>query len=74
MKIGFSRPWRVWFWTSYWSSLFPKDKPDDHAQMKAALTRNLREPGRMEALQTMISLSKSDAAAIVAQSRVPPSS
>jgi pimeloyl-ACP methyl ester carboxylesterase len=71
LKIGFAGPWRVWFWTTYWNSLFPTRKPADQDQIKAAITENLREPGRMAALQTMIGLSKADTAAIVSQSRVP---
>ena len=71
LDIGFAGPWRVWFWTTYWDSLFPTRKPSDQAQAKAALIRNLREPGRMAALQAMISLSKSDTAAIVPQNRTP---
>jgi pimeloyl-ACP methyl ester carboxylesterase len=71
LKIGFAGPWRVWFWTTYWNSLFPKQKPADHEQVKAAITKNLREPGRMEALQAMLGLSKADTAAILPQSRVP---
>jgi pimeloyl-ACP methyl ester carboxylesterase len=71
LNIGFGGPWRVWFWTTYWDSLFPARKPADHAAVKAALTRNLREPGRMAALQSMIFLSKADTAAILAQTRVP---
>jgi pimeloyl-ACP methyl ester carboxylesterase len=71
IKVGFAGPWRVWFWTTYWDSLFPSSKPADQAQVKAALTRNLREPGRMAALHSMISLSKADTAAILSQSRVP---
>jgi len=71
LKIGFGGPWRVWFWTTYWNSLFPSSKPADHSQVKAELTRNLREPGRMTALRLMVSLSKADTAAIVPQSRVP---
>lgn len=70
MKIGFAGPWRVWFWTTYWNSLFPTHKPADQDQVKAAITENLHEPGRMAALQAMISLSKADTAAIVPQSRV----
>jgi pimeloyl-ACP methyl ester carboxylesterase len=61
----------VWFWTTYWDSLFPTRKPADQAAVKAALTRNLDEPGRMAALHSMIQLSKADTAAIVPQSRVP---
>ena len=71
LRIGFAGPWRVWFWTTYWDSLFPARKPADHAQAKAALTRNLREPGRMAALRVMVGLSKADTAAILAGSRVP---
>jgi len=70
IDIGFAGPWCVWFWTSYWYSLFPTRKPADHSAIKAALTRNLREPGRMAALRTMVNLSKADTAAIVPQSRV----
>jgi pimeloyl-ACP methyl ester carboxylesterase len=71
LRIGFAGPWRVWVWTAYWDSLFPSSKPADQAQVKAALARNLREPGRMAALHSMISLSKAETAAIVSQSRVP---
>jgi pimeloyl-ACP methyl ester carboxylesterase len=71
LDIGFAGPWRVWFWTTYWDSLFPTRKPPDQTQVKAALKRNLREPGRMAALHAMISLSKTDTAAIVALNRVP---
>jgi pimeloyl-ACP methyl ester carboxylesterase len=71
LKAGFAGPWRVWFWTTYWASLFPTHKPADQAQVKAAIARNLREPGRMAALQAMLSLSKADTAAILSASRVP---
>jgi pimeloyl-ACP methyl ester carboxylesterase len=71
LNIGFAGPWRVWFWTTYWESLFTSSKPVDQTQVKAALTRNLREPGRMAALHSMISLSKADTAGIVPQNRVP---
>jgi pimeloyl-ACP methyl ester carboxylesterase len=70
LKIGFAGPWRVWFWTTYWNSLFPTHKPADQDQVKAAISENLREPGRMAALQAMLGLSKADTAAIVPQSRV----
>ncbi len=71
LKIGFAGPWRVWFWCTYWNSLFPTRKLADHDQAKAALKRNLNEPGRMAALQTMIGLSKADTSAILCQNRVP---
>lgn len=71
LKIGFAGPWRVGFWTMYWDSLFPTSKPADHAAVKAAITQNLREPGRMDALLAMLSLSKADTAAILDKTTVP---
>jgi pimeloyl-ACP methyl ester carboxylesterase len=71
LKIGFAGPWRVWFWTAYWNSLFPTHKPVDQDHVKAAIRENLKEPGRMAALQAMIRLAKADTAAIVAASRAP---
>jgi pimeloyl-ACP methyl ester carboxylesterase len=71
LNAGFAGPWRVWLWTTYWDSLFPTRKPADHAAVKAALTRNLHEPGRMAALHAMLRLSKADTEALVPQSRVP---
>lgn len=71
LKIGFAGPWRVGFWTMYWDSLFPTRKPADHAQVKASITANLKEAGRMDALLAMLSLSKADTAAILDQSTVP---
>ena len=71
VAVGFAGPWRVAFWLAFWNSLFPSQKPADHAEAKAALAANLREPGRMEALRTMIGLSKADTAAIVGRNRVP---
>ena len=71
LKIGFAGPWRVGFWTMYWDSLFPTRKPADHAQVKAAITANLKEAGRMDALLAMLALSKADTAAILDKTTVP---
>jgi pimeloyl-ACP methyl ester carboxylesterase len=71
LKIGFAGPWKVGFWTMYWNTLFPTRKPADHAEVKAAITKNLREPGRMDALVAMLSLSKADTAAILEKTTVP---
>ncbi|MET3108519.1 pimeloyl-ACP methyl ester carboxylesterase [Oxalobacteraceae bacterium GrIS 2.11] len=71
LAVGFAGPWRVWFWTTYWDSLFPTHKPADQAEVKATLASNLREPGRMAALQSMIKLSKADTEAILSQTKVP---
>ena len=71
LKAGFAGPWRVWFWTTYWQSLFPTQKPADQKEAKAALAQNLRQPGRMDALQAMVFLSKADTAAMLSSARVP---
>lgn len=71
MKLAFAGPWRVAFWLAWWSSLFTLRRPDDHAEAKAALRRNLQESGRMAALRTMVSLSKSDTESMLVSSRVP---
>lgn len=71
VSVGFAGPWRVAFWMTYWNSLFPSRKPADHAEAKAALAASLREPGRMDALRTMVGLSKADTEGLVPRSRVP---
>ncbi len=71
LAVGFASPWRVSFWTMYWDSLFPTRKPADHAAVKTAIAQNLREPGRMDALRSMIGLSKADTEALLEKSNVP---
>lgn len=71
LALGFAGPWRVAFWMAYWNSLFPSRKPKDHAAAKVALANSLREPGRMDALRTMVGLSKADTEAMIASNRVP---
>lgn len=71
LKIGFAGPWRVGFWTMYWDSLFPTSKQADHAEIKAAITANLKEAGRMDALIAMLALSKADTAAILDHTTIP---
>jgi pimeloyl-ACP methyl ester carboxylesterase len=48
--VGRVRP----FWMMYWSSLFKTRKPADHAAARAALSKQLGEPGRMAALRAMM--------------------
>lgn len=71
VDIGLGGPWRVWFWMTYWNSLFPAKRPSDHAQAAAALEKNLKAPGRMEALSAMVRLSKQETEAIVPRNRTP---
>ena len=65
VSIGFAGPWRTWFWMTYWDSLFPLNKPADHGAYRDRLAVNLKEAGRMDALRTMVGLSKSDTEALV---------
>lgn len=70
-KVGFGGPWRNEFWTAYWDALFITHRPGDHADYKARLLENISEDGRFDALMAMLSLSKAETAAIVAESDVP---
>ena len=71
LKVGMSGPWRTWFWTTYWNSLFPSRKPVDHQERRALLASNLKQPGRYEALKTMVNLSKAETETILGQVQVP---
>jgi pimeloyl-ACP methyl ester carboxylesterase len=57
-SVLFARPWGPAFWLRYFSSLYPTHKPADFAQYTAALSANLKEAGRMEALKSMVAASK----------------
>lgn len=54
----FARPWGPSLWLRYFSTLYPTQKPADFPQYTANLLANLKEPGRMEALQHMLAASK----------------
>jgi pimeloyl-ACP methyl ester carboxylesterase len=71
LAVGMGGPWRVRFWLTHWSSLFPSRKPADFAAYRKALGENLREHGRMAALQKMLYLSKSDTEAMLAKTELP---
>ena len=71
LSIGLAGPWRVGFWLTYWTSLFPTRKPVDFATYRKTLGANLRESGRMAALKGMIALSKSDTEAMLQKTGLP---
>jgi pimeloyl-ACP methyl ester carboxylesterase len=54
----FARPWGPSMWLKYYATLYPTQKPADFAEYSAALRANLKSPGRMEALQRMLNVSK----------------
>jgi pimeloyl-ACP methyl ester carboxylesterase len=70
-QVGFGGPWRNEFWATYWDALFIAHRPADHADYRARLLANIAEEGRMDALMAMLSLSKADTAAIIADGNVP---
>jgi pimeloyl-ACP methyl ester carboxylesterase len=54
----FARPWGPAAWLRYYAGLYPTQKPADFADYCARLGANLKEAGRMEALQAMLKASK----------------
>jgi pimeloyl-ACP methyl ester carboxylesterase len=65
--VGRFRP----LWTRYWTSLYQTRKPADFAEARAALSRNLAEPGRMAALRAMFAADVSICEARFAEVRTP---
>lgn len=61
-SLLFNRLWGVRAWQWYYSTLYPTRKPADFAAYTAALGANLREPGRLKALQMMMRASKAASA------------
>jgi pimeloyl-ACP methyl ester carboxylesterase len=57
-RIMFARPWGPSLWLRYFKTLYPTSKPADFAEYCAALHANLKQAGRMEALQKMLDASK----------------
>ena len=71
MALAFAGPWRVPLWLRYWDSLFLARTPPDQAAYRLALGADLRQPGRMDALDAMLHLSKAGTAEILGQVRRP---
>jgi pimeloyl-ACP methyl ester carboxylesterase len=58
LQVMFARPWGAAMWLMYYANLYPTRKPPDFAAYRAALRKNLAEPGRLEALHSMLAASK----------------
>jgi pimeloyl-ACP methyl ester carboxylesterase len=71
VNVAFVGPWGPAAWGAYYASLYPSRKPEDFAAYKARLVANLREPGRLAALQAMLRASKADVEAKLAAVRAP---
>jgi len=71
MRLMFARPWGAASWGMYFSTLFPTNKPADFASYRQQLLANLRQPGRLEALQSMLSAPKEASEKRANQVKVP---
>lgn len=60
VHTAFVGPWGPAAWGMYYASLYPTAKPADFAAYRAALVANLKEDGRMAALQAMLAANKAD--------------
>jgi pimeloyl-ACP methyl ester carboxylesterase len=58
-SVIFARPWGPSMWLRYYATLYPSRKPDDFTWYSRTLQNNLKQPGRMEALVSMLMASKS---------------
>ncbi len=57
-RILLARPWGSSMWLRYYKSLYPTHKPTDFDEYCAALYANMKQAGRLEALQKMMAASK----------------
>ena len=57
-RIMLARPWGPSMWLRYFKTLYPTHQPADFEEYCAALYANLKQPGRLEALQKTIDASK----------------
>jgi pimeloyl-ACP methyl ester carboxylesterase len=57
-RVMLARPWGPALWLRYFKSLYPTRRPADFDEYCAALHSNLKQPGRLEALQKMMDASK----------------
>ena len=71
VHTAFVGSWGPSAWGMYYASLYPTAKPADFDSYKAGLVSNLKEPGRMAALQAMLAASKKDVEARLSEVRAP---
>lgn len=69
IKLMFMRPWGAAMWSLYYKMLYPTRPPTDLAEYRAALAANLRQPGRLEALQAMLAAKKAPCEARIPEVR-----
>ena len=57
-RVMLARPWGPSLWLRYFRTLYPTRQPADFDEYCASLYSNLKQPGRLEALQKMMDASK----------------
>lgn len=71
LKVAMVRPWGAASWSMYYKSLYPTNPPADLGEYRRALSDNLKQPGRMEALQQMMAASKASCEARIPEVKAP---
>jgi pimeloyl-ACP methyl ester carboxylesterase len=71
INVGLARPWGPAAWGSYYQSLYPTAKPADLEAYTDTIKTNLREKGRLEAVQEMFRTPKSAVEARLGDVRAP---
>jgi pimeloyl-ACP methyl ester carboxylesterase len=71
LKVAMIRPWGAASWSMYYKSLYPTSPPADLDEYRGALRDNLKQPGRIEALQQMIAASKASCEARIPEVKAP---
>ncbi len=69
--VMLARPWGPAMWLRYFKTLFPTRQPADFAEYCRKLQANLAEPGRLEALFSMLMASKAASEQRLAQVKAP---
>jgi pimeloyl-ACP methyl ester carboxylesterase len=54
LKLMVSGPWKTRVWETFYASWYPSEKPQDFDDYRAELRANIREPGRFEAIKTLL--------------------
>ena len=60
VALAFRGPWKVKAWSAAYKSFYGDFPPEDLAEHRRAIERNLSEPGRFAALREMLAASKAD--------------
>jgi pimeloyl-ACP methyl ester carboxylesterase len=71
LSVMFHGPWKTAAWMAYLDSLYTTHKPHDHQAQLALVRANLDEPGRFEAVRTMMFAGRSATAPTLSSVKAP---